>query len=75
MSGYENTGKQWVSRLAPSRCELLTDIQVSHGKIPTSVLQGPFLPSVAEIAALGCRNAIPANLCRNLGGGRKRKSA
>lgn len=44
----------------------LTDIQVRHWKIPTSVLQRPFLPSVAEFTPSRCRNAITANFCCNL---------
>lgn len=42
------TNNQALS-LALNRFEPLTDIQVRHGKIPTSVLQGPFLASVAKL--------------------------
>lgn len=46
--------------------EPLTDIQVRHGKIPTSVLQGPFLASVGELVGWGCSNAISADFRCNL---------
>lgn len=49
-----------------NRFESLTDIQVRHGKIPTSVLQGPFLASVTKFICRGCRNAISANFRCNL---------
>lgn len=61
-----HTGKHQLSRLALNRFESLTDIQVRHGKIPTSVLQGPFLASVAKFICLGCRNAIATDFRCNL---------
>lgn len=44
----KHTSRHQVSRLALNRFKSLTDIQVRHGKIPTSVLQGPFLPSITK---------------------------
>lgn len=61
-----HTSKHLLSRLALNRFESLTDIQVRHWKIPTSVLQGPFLTSVAKFVWWGCRNAITTNFRCNL---------
>lgn len=44
----------------------LTDNQVRHGKIPTSVLQGPFLASIAKFIGWGCRDSIAAYFRCNL---------
>lgn len=44
----------------------LTDHRVRHGRIPTSVLQGPLLASVAKLIGRGRRNSIPAYFRCNL---------
>lgn len=49
-----------ITELSWNRFESLTDIQVRHGKIPTSVLQGPFLAPVPKLGRRRGRNAIVA---------------
>ena len=44
----------------------LTYIEVRHGKIPTSIFQGPFLASVAKLVCCRCSNAVDSDLGRDL---------